>query len=143
MISVEDPDRSIPEVTATALFDQLANGTAPFLLDVREPREAAEELGYVEGSYLIPLRSLPERVEELAELRHEDIVVLCGAGWRSAMATRYLLEQGFQRVTSLAGGLVAWHDDDLPFRRAASEDATQLLTRGTPGLDDPSRNADR
>jgi sulfur-carrier protein adenylyltransferase/sulfurtransferase len=129
MLSVEDPVRTIPEVSAVDLFAQLANGSAPFLLDVREPHEAAEDLGFVEGSYLIPLRSLSERVEELADLRHERIVVICAVGGRSAVATRYLIEQGFERVANLAGGLLAWHDDGLPFRQAARGDEAALLTR--------------
>ncbi len=93
----------LPEITAEDLRRAIDAGHAPFLLDVREPHEAAAA---TLGGRLIPLRDLPRRVSELDPSR--DIVVYCHAGVRSAWAVQFLIQSGFPRVRNLAGGIVAW-----------------------------------
>ena len=41
------------------------------------------------------------------------MLVVCRSGNRSAYATGYLVDQGFDAV-NLAGGLIAWHDAGRP-----------------------------
>jgi rhodanese-related sulfurtransferase len=55
---------------------------------------------------LIPLRSLPERFAEIP--RDRDVVLHCHHGVRSLTALQFLRAQGYERVTSLAGGIEAW-----------------------------------
>ena len=45
--------------------------------------------------------------QELQE-REQEIVVVCHHGVRSAQVTAWMLEQGWRRVYSLAGGLDAY-----------------------------------
>ncbi len=132
MPSVQEPARAIPEISALDLFARLGDERPPLVLDVREPEEAAQELGYLEGSHLIPLRSLAERVGELADRRGEEIVVICAVGGRSAIATRFLVEHGFERVANLTGGLLAWHDEGLPFLRATEGEEQARCDLGAP-----------
>jgi rhodanese-related sulfurtransferase len=42
------------------------------------------------------------------------MIVYCGGGNRSALATRALGEMGFTRVVSLAGGFAKWRDQGRP-----------------------------
>ena len=74
------------------------------VLDVREPVE--HQIAHIDGSVLIPLRELPERLDELDQSKR--IVALCHTGVRSAMATHFLRQQGFPRVQNLTGGIDAW-----------------------------------
>ena len=53
----------------------------------------------------IPLGELGER---FAELPSGQVLVVCRSGHRSAHATSYLVDQGYDAV-NLAGGLIAWH----------------------------------
>lgn len=74
------------------------------LLDVRTPQEY--EMARIEGSRLIPLREIPEHLDDLD--REAPIVVHCHHGPRSIQATMYLRQQGFESVWSMAGGIDAW-----------------------------------
>jgi rhodanese-related sulfurtransferase len=82
------------------------DATEPFtLLDVREPWEF--EAARIEGAKLIPMGDMPARAHQ--ELDPEDqIVVVCHHGVRSMNVTVWLLQQGFERVQSMRGGIDAW-----------------------------------
>lgn len=81
-------------------------GTAPFLLDVRNPEEV--QIAAMGADQLIPLGELPGRVEELANYRDQPIVVHCRTGRRSAEAAKVLADAGFTQVINLTGGIQAW-----------------------------------
>ena len=74
------------------------------VLDVREPWEL--EIASVEGAIAIPLGELTGRVGELP--RDRPLAVMCHHGGRSAQATAWLRNQGFDRATNVAGGIDAW-----------------------------------
>ena len=92
------------EIDAATLSDELASGSPPMLLDVREPWEAA--IAAITGSTLIPLGELGDRVGELDPAA--SVVVYCHLGVRSEYAARLLAGAGFARVRNLAGGIDAW-----------------------------------
>ncbi len=98
-----DDDENL-EIQPDELRRRIEQGEAIFLLDVREPHEW--DLSRIDGATLIPLRSLPENVDKLDADAH--IVVYCHSGMRSFRATTWLRENGFPRVRNLAGGIVAW-----------------------------------
>jgi len=83
----------------------------PMLLDVREPWEYA--LCHIAGSLLMPMRTLPTRLNELDAAA--DIVVICHHGVRSMNAAYFLAQQGFERVANITGGIDAWarHDGKI------------------------------
>ena len=91
-------------ITPRELKTRLEADDRPELLDVREPWEFA--LARIEGSRLIPLAELAERVSELDPLA--ETVVICHHGARSAYVTRALTQAGFERVLNLEGGLDAY-----------------------------------
>ena len=91
-----------PEIPVSEAVSMQENGS--FLLDVRQPEEWAES--HIEGSTLIPLGELEARLGEVP--RDRDVVVFCRSGNRSRRGRDILLEAGFKRVTSMAGGLKAW-----------------------------------
>jgi molybdopterin/thiamine biosynthesis adenylyltransferase/rhodanese-related sulfurtransferase len=76
---------------------------AHVLVDVREPAEAA--ICRIDGSLLVPLGSLPDRLADLPTDR--PIVVHCKVGGRSARATVLLRAKGFD-AHNLTGGIAAW-----------------------------------
>lgn len=71
-------------------------------LDVRTPAEVAE--GNVTGSIKIPLNELTARHSELP--KKKTILVYCRSGKRSAMASGFLAEQGYD-VRNITGGFLA------------------------------------
>lgn len=76
----------------------------PLLLDVREPWEF--EKASIEGSTLVPMRSIPTRVNEFDS--NQEIVVICHHGIRSRMVCQFLESQHFTNVINLSGGIAAW-----------------------------------
>jgi rhodanese-related sulfurtransferase len=106
---------------AKRLFDDADRGGWHFV-DVREPDEYA-------AAHIPSARSFPRGFLEVkADLVHpkrdawlEDrkrpMILYCGGGHRSALATRTLLEMGFSRVVSLRGGFAEWVERKLPVER--------------------------
>ncbi len=93
-------------LTAPELAARLADQSRPrpFLLDVREPWEF--ETARIEGSTLIPMNTIPARLQELDE--DAEIVCICHHGARSMSVAAFLERQGFGKVINLTGGIHAW-----------------------------------
>ncbi|MCB1233173.1 MAG: molybdopterin-synthase adenylyltransferase MoeB [Verrucomicrobiae bacterium] len=102
----ETPDtRMIPEITVHELRTRLETENDSFVLvDVREPSEHA--ICRFPDAILIPLGELADRLHELD--RETDIVVHCKAGGRSAKAIELLMDNGFENICHVAGGINAW-----------------------------------
>jgi rhodanese-related sulfurtransferase len=94
----------IIQCTAQQLQQRLQNKDDLLLLDVREPNEFI--YAHIEGSQLIPLRQLPEQLQELNP--DQDIVLICHHGMRSQQACQFLAQHGFTRLFNLQGGIDAW-----------------------------------
>lgn len=103
----------IENITAGRLKERLNAGSGPVLLDVREPWEF--QLARIEGSRLIPMSELGERVTELDPAA--ETVVICHHGSRSALVTRALQRAGFEGVSNLEGGLDAYSSVDASVPR--------------------------
>jgi rhodanese-related sulfurtransferase len=90
---------------AHQLYDQ-----GVFFLDVRTQEEWDDF--HAPNSTLIPLDQLPSRINELPS--DEPIVVVCRSGNRSQAGRDILLDNGFEQVTSMSGGLNAWRSAGFP-----------------------------
>jgi molybdopterin/thiamine biosynthesis adenylyltransferase/rhodanese-related sulfurtransferase/molybdopterin converting factor small subunit len=97
------------ETTVDQLKARIDARRPTYILDVREPQEF--QICRIPGSTLIPLGQLPARLAELPGPSDErEVVVHCKSGARSAKAVSLLREHGFDRVTNLRGGILAWID---------------------------------
>jgi len=76
----------------------------PFLLDVRENWEY--ETCHIAGSSLMPMQTIPARIEDLDE--DAEIVCICHHGARSLNVAAFLEHHGFSKVSNLTGGIHAW-----------------------------------
>jgi len=78
------------------------------LVDVREPHEHAE---FNIGGTLLPLGKVQTmQIDDIEDLRNEEVIVYCRSGMRSAQATMILQQLGFTNVLYLEGGMVGWKD---------------------------------
>ncbi|WP_332775486.1 rhodanese-like domain-containing protein [Polaromonas sp.] len=83
------------------------------LVDIRDVRELAD--GTVVGSYHAP-RGMLEFWVDPASPYHKplfadegkEFILFCGAGWRSALATKTLQDMGMTNVAHLDGGYTEW-----------------------------------
>ena len=103
---VLDDPLSGDNVTVEELKVFIDNNEGVFVLDVREPQE--HQICSIPGAVLIPLGELPNRINELGD--HEDMVVHCKSGVRSAKAVKILHDAGFKKAKNLSGGILRWID---------------------------------
>lgn len=82
------------------------------ILDVRQPAEREEGLGFIAGAQFIPLDKLKDRMAEIPD--DLPVIPVCHAGTRSAQATVILRQSGFQRLANLRGGMLLWRQLGLP-----------------------------
>ncbi|GAB5079276.1 molybdopterin-synthase adenylyltransferase MoeB [Arthrobacter sp. AD-310] len=105
-------------VTPTQLATMLASRKAGLkdfeLVDVREPGEF--DIVRIDGATLIPQGRILAG-DAWAEIPQDrDIVFLCKAGTRSANVLAAAQKAGYQRVSHLDGGILAWVRDVEPHK---------------------------
>jgi rhodanese-related sulfurtransferase len=94
------------EVDCQTVKRKLDAGEGCLFLDCREQDEY--DFVRIEGTKLIPMSEIQKRVGELEDYKTGEIVVHCHHGGRSLQVTRWLRQQGFENVKSLAGGIDQW-----------------------------------
>jgi rhodanese-related sulfurtransferase len=99
---------NLPEITVQAFAHYRQDhpqATDLQLIDVREPDEAA--IAAVAGFTLYPLSQFGQWSESiLTQLDpHQETIVMCHHGVRSAQMCQWLISQGFTQVKNLAGGI--------------------------------------
>jgi len=97
------------EIPAQELADLLAQKRA-ILVDVREDDEFAS--GHVAGALSMPLSRF--RASALPTGGDKQLILMCAAGRRSAMALEKAAAARPDIDTHLAGGLAAWRAVGLP-----------------------------
>jgi len=101
------------EISVGELKQRLDHGVKVNLVDVRELYEY--EFCHIEGSKLIPVGEVPDRLKEFNS--DQEYVLYCHVGERSGWAVNFLRQHGFMKVKNLRGGIDAWAmeiDESLP-----------------------------
>lgn len=93
-------------ISVEELKRRLDAGEKINLIDVREPQEYAE---YNIGGKLIPLGKIQTmQIDEIEDLKEEEVIIHCRSGQRSMMACMFLDTLGFKNTKNVAGGILAW-----------------------------------
>ena len=93
-------------ITVTELQERLLNGEKLNLVDVRESYEHDE---FNIGGFLIPLGKIKNMdVDQLEELKNQEVICYCRSGNRSGQACQILDMLGFSNTKNLQGGMLAW-----------------------------------
>lgn len=98
----------VAELTPREFKERRERGEVMVLVDVREHWEIALAPVPTEHRH-IPMGEVPGRLGELDPDAH--VVVICRSGGRSMQVARFLEQRGFNSVTNLAGGILAWSRD--------------------------------
>ena len=95
-------------ITVDEVKNRLTAGQKINLIDVREPDENA---AFNIGGVLMPLGKIQSmQVEELEDMKEEEIVCYCRSGNRSGQACLILDMLGFKNTKNLSGGMLAWQE---------------------------------
>ncbi len=78
------------------------------LVDVREPDERAE---FNIGGTFLPLGNIKMmQIDDIDELKNEEVICYCRSGNRSMQACLMLETFGFTNVKNLEGGMLDWQE---------------------------------
>ena len=80
------------------------------VLDVRSEEEW--RASPIAGATHVMLGDLPSRLENLP--KQNEIIAVCGSGYRSSIAASLLSKAGFANIRSMGGGTAAWQQHALP-----------------------------
>src|SRR5580692_5992377 len=95
-------------ITVEELKMRMDQGEQVNLLDVRQPSENAE---FNIGGLLYPLGKIQAMdVEEIDNLRDQEVICYCRSGNRSGQACTILDMLGFKNTKNLVGGMLAWRE---------------------------------
>ena len=95
-------------ITAEQLKQRLDSGDKINLLDVRENHERAE---FNIGGIHISLGAIQTmQLDDIEDLKNEELIVYCRSGNRSGMAALFLEQVGFTNTINLVGGMLNWQD---------------------------------
>ncbi len=92
------------QMNVKELAERIKNGTAPIIIDVREPNEYA--YARIDGAVLRPLGEIYRWARELD--KDQEYVTQCHTGARSYQAAHLLERMGFKKVANLVGGIDEW-----------------------------------
>lgn len=95
-------------ISVEELKNRMDAGEKINLVDCREPNEYTE---FNIGGMLIPLGKIQTmQIDEIEDLKEEEVIVHCRSGQRSMVACMFLETLGFKNTKNLIGGLVAWQE---------------------------------
>ena len=95
-------------ITVDELKRRMDAGEKINLIDCREPHEYAEANL---GGKLVPLGKIQTmQVEDLEDLKEEEVIVHCRSGKRSMMACMVLDQLGFKDTVNVTGGILEWQE---------------------------------
>jgi rhodanese-related sulfurtransferase len=104
------PVAKIGTITPAELYQQIQDGNAPIIVDVRMPYEwMAMRIGTVVN---LPITQLAELSAKLDP--NISVVAVCNSAYRSSLAAGILQRRGFKNVANLVGGSAAWIDAGYP-----------------------------
>ena len=90
------------------------------IVDIRDVRELERE-GTVPGALLAPRGMLEFWVDPASPYfkpvfgdESKEFILFCGAGWRSALATKTLQDMGMNNVAHIDGGFAEWLKQGAP-----------------------------
>ena len=114
-------DEAMAQVTTYSVADVQARLADPAvqIVDIRDIRELTD--GSVVGSFHAPRGMLefwvdPESPYHKKIFANEakEFILFCGAGWRSALATKALQDMGMTNVAHIDGGWAEWVKQGAP-----------------------------
>ena len=104
-----DPNIKTGKYVEPSEFKQIKNDDDVVILDVRSNYE--HTIGKFKNAITLNMdnfREFPEKIKDLEHLKNKKIVTYCTGGVKCEKASSYLIEQGFNNVYQLHGGIIKY-----------------------------------
>ncbi len=114
-------DEAMEEVKTYSVESVMARLSDPMaqIVDIRDVRELAG--GTIPGAFHAPRGMLEFWVDPASPYfkpifadENREYILYCGAGWRSALATKALQDMGMRNVAHIDGGFAEWQKQGAP-----------------------------
>ncbi|MEN8171485.1 MAG: SulP family inorganic anion transporter [Chloroflexota bacterium] len=105
----EFPQVKVPMISPRELWEQIRGASPPRVVDVREPREYKR--GHIPQAECLPLSRMKDKLALIP--KDSPVVFVCRGGRRSMRMAAQLTSQGFDQVSALRGGILAWEAVNL------------------------------
>ena len=109
---VQDAKKRIHEIDIEEYKRLRESGEAGQLIDVREDHEWAAK--HAAGAIHLSKGTIERDIETTIPDKNARLVLYCGGGYRSALATDNLQKMGYRNILSLDGGWRAIEASGLP-----------------------------
>lgn len=116
---VHDAKKRIREIDIEEYKRRRESGEAGQLVDVREDHEW--QLAHAAGALHLGKGVIERDIETAFPDKSTKLVLYCGGGYRSALATDNLQKMGYKNVISLDGGWRAIEASGLPLESGSGE----------------------
>jgi rhodanese-related sulfurtransferase len=129
-------DEAMAQVTTYSVAEVQARLNDPKvqIVDIRDIRELDQ--GTVVGSFHAPRGMLefwvdPESpyFKKIFADESKEFVLFCGAGWRSALATKALQDMGMTNVAHIDGGYAKWLKQGAPTETLEQQKAKRAAAK--------------
>jgi len=112
---VDDAKTRVRETTVEKVKQKIDGGEKFVLVDVREESEFAKNHlpNAIHLGKGIIERDIEARVPDL----NTELVLYCGGGFRSALASDNLQKMGYKNVISMDGGIREWREKGYPLTK--------------------------
>ena len=115
---VQDAKKRIREIGIEEYKRLREAGDAGQLIDVREDKEW--ETAHAAGAIHLSKGVIERDIEKAVPDKNAKLVLYCGGGYRSALATDNLQKMGYTNVISLDGGWRAIEASGLPLEKSSA-----------------------
>ena len=142
-------DEATASITTYTVEQVLARQNDPRLqlVDIRDPRELERE-GTAPGSVHAPRGMLEFWVDPASPYfkpvfgdEGKEFVLFCGAGWRSALATKALQDMGMTNVAHIEGGFAEWKAKAAPIQTLAEHQDAVKAARAAAAASGPANKS--
>ncbi len=108
----------VQEIDAAEAAARASRGEAT-LIDVREHHEWTA--GHPAGATHLSRGIIERDIEKAISDPAAPLILMCGGGYRSALAAASLAQMGYTNVLSLRGGWSAWEEAGLPIEAGGAK----------------------
>lgn len=105
---VQDAKSRVKECTVDDVKKKMDSGDSFHLIDVREESEYAN--GRIPGAVHLAKGIIERDIEKVFPEPDTPLILYCGGGFRSALATDNLQKMGYTNVISMDGGMRGWRE---------------------------------
>ncbi len=111
----EEARKHIKEISVQDVKKDLDRKFDFVLIDVREDHEWNE--GHLPQAVHLGKGIIERDIEERIPNENKNLVLYCGGGYRSALAAESIKRLGYKNIQSMAGGIRAWKELNLPISK--------------------------